>query len=861
MFRKSSAQRSLRQHAVAKGEARVIQVAGDYYAPPSRSDLPAWHPVVSLPPEPRLLVGRQEDVHELLDLLSSGAEETQSPAVIAVTGLPGIGKTALAVHAARLAHQQGLFHGGVLFADLHGYDQDMRVTGDQVLRRWLRDLGIADADVPAAAEERESLYHSVLYRAASSGRRLLLLADNASSAEQVRPLLPPGNEHRLLVTSRESLVSLPARQVHVAQLDLALAADLIAGILLRAWPGDPRPQAEPAALDRLAGICGQLPLALEITAQVLAGDPGLPIANVSEAIENEQASSSLEHVNAHLAPVQAAFELSYHRLNLESARVFRLLALNPGPGIATDAAAALANQPVARVRDLLATLARASLIDEQPTGSGWWLMHDLVHTYALRLTEQDRSENPAAVDRLLEHYSSTSMDAARQLEALPGQQSSDQFASRDDALAWLDRNANNLVAAVRLAATGTTLNEPAPTTARNLTACSLAFAVYPYLDLRFRYDEQLAVSELAATEAHRLGNTKLETIALLNLGQAQNNAGRYDEALTTQLQAEQMARSCGDRHEEALALGQRAQTLADLSRFEEALTVYQDTMTVFRDLGEHGWEARALNSIGTTQKKMGLREEAITTYRTAESLSRQARDREAEASVLLNLSNTLGELGHVQPAIDAGNAALAIYRELDDKYRAGKVWQNLGMTFRKIRGFEHVAIPVLQLSVDAYKDAGDYQGAARVLRRIGFMLARPRNSRSQAVQAYKESIELFTKVNNPQGAAFGFVALSLVLPKIRKPEESVAAAQQAVAHFRLACDLAGEAEALTILGIALARVRRFDEAISAFDQARENFHVVHDSMHETFAANMLAAARKKQRARILLSGTTILLPS
>lgn len=395
--------RDIVQKAIATGGSQIVQVGRDYYAA-GASALVA--PPVSLPPSPPSLVGRDAQVEELLALLSPNHSEQQpGTTVITVTGLPGVGKTALALYTAHQAREvRDWFDGGILYADLRGYDAADHLTADQVLTRWLHELGTRDASMPTSTEERIDHYRAMLYRLAEAGERVLLIADNASSTEQIQPLIPPRTEHRLIVTSRDSLVSLPARQLMIVHLDPAPATDLIAAQLRQVQPGDTRPSAEPAALADLANRCGGLPIALKIVAQVLARDPGLPIGRLAEAVAAETASA--KQVTGILREAYGAFAVSYQRLAPEAAHTFRLLALNVGPGTSTEAAAALTDQPMERIRAQLSVLAQASLITEQMPGSGWWVMHDLVHAYAADCVARDCTEQARedALDRLLQQY-------------------------------------------------------------------------------------------------------------------------------------------------------------------------------------------------------------------------------------------------------------------------------------------------------------------------------------------------------------------------------------------------------------------------------------------------------------------------
>ena len=257
----------------------------------------------------------------------------------------------------------GWFPGGQLFVDLRGYDPDGQLTAGQALGELLRQLGVADADLPPAGEQA-GRYQSELAHLADAGKAVLLVADNASSAAQVEALIPARSEHRLLVTSRDVLASIPARLIDLDVLPPPAAADLIAQVLTGARPGDRRVRDEAAALQQVAELCGRLPLALQITAEILKADQGMQAAAMVAELQDTStrlAALSRDDSGGRTRAVRAAFEASYRRLGAEQARLFRLLALNPGLDTATEAAAALADVPAGQVRPLLAALAGASL--------------------------------------------------------------------------------------------------------------------------------------------------------------------------------------------------------------------------------------------------------------------------------------------------------------------------------------------------------------------------------------------------------------------------------------------------------------------------------------------------------------------
>ena len=432
----------------------TIQAAA---APVALAQLPA--PVAGF-------TGREDELAEITGLLAPTAG-TGTVVVSAVAGLAGVGKTALAIQAAHAARAAGWFGGGVLFLDLHGYD-DQAVQPGQALDALLRALGIPGEHIPPGTEERAGLYRSAL---AAIGDPVLVVADNASAEAQVRPLLPGVGPHRVLVTSRHTLAGLGARLLDVTVLDGPAAAALLEQVLRAARPGDDRLTSNPGAARRLAEMCGGLPLALRITAALLAADHALTAAELADQLADEIGrlpTLRYDDGGGTSAPsVAAAFDLSYRHLDDAAARLFRLLPVNPGPDVSTAAAAALAGEPAGQIRQVIGQLVKAHLVDRR-AGAGRWRMHDLLRLYARQLAaaEQDAEEREQARDRLLACYLTGAMAGGAHLRALPGMPVPAGFAGRTEALAWLDGERPNLVASVAMAAS----------TGRDQTPCPLATA-------------------------------------------------------------------------------------------------------------------------------------------------------------------------------------------------------------------------------------------------------------------------------------------------------------------------------------------------------------------------------------------------
>jgi hypothetical protein len=239
--------------------------------------------LAQLPPEVTGFTGRDDELAVLAGLLDP--DTTAGPVLVsAVAGLAGVGKTTLAVAAGHAAVRRAWFGGGVLFIDLHGYDE-ASVEPAQALDALLRALGVPAEHIPPGVEERAGLYRSAL---AQITEPVLVIADNASSEAQVRPLLPGAGPHKVLVTSRHTLAGLGARLVDVTILDEETSIALLGGVLRAARPSDDRIAADPDAARRLAGTCGGLPLALQITAALLKADPALGVGELAGELSGEK---------------------------------------------------------------------------------------------------------------------------------------------------------------------------------------------------------------------------------------------------------------------------------------------------------------------------------------------------------------------------------------------------------------------------------------------------------------------------------------------------------------------------------------------------------------------------------------------
>jgi hypothetical protein len=283
-----------------------------------------------------------------------------------------VGKTALAVRWAHRVRTQ--FPDGCLYVDLRGYAPDRPVEAEEALGTL---LGCLDDDVPSDPAVR-----AVRYRSRLAGRRMLVLLDNALCAEQVRPLLPGTGSCAVVVTSRDDLAGLVARDgAHRIGLDLLPLPDALA--LLRNLLGADRVAAAPRAAVDLAERCGRLPLALRVAAEITGTRPDVSLADLAEGH-----ATGLDWLEAGGDPrtgVRAVFSWSYRRLALgdpEAAAMFRLLGRHSGGDLA--GLASLSGTAADRAGRLVDTLVRAHLVENS---SGRYRMHRLLRAYATELAD------------------------------------------------------------------------------------------------------------------------------------------------------------------------------------------------------------------------------------------------------------------------------------------------------------------------------------------------------------------------------------------------------------------------------------------------------------------------------------------
>jgi DNA-binding SARP family transcriptional activator/Tfp pilus assembly protein PilF len=658
-----------------------------------------------LPADVRAFTGRTEELGVLDRLLSPpSGDDLPLPAATAVTiavlsGTAGVGKSALAV---RWAHRvRDAFPDGQLYVNLRGYDAEQPVAAADALAWFLTALGVRGPEIPLGLDERAGRYRSEL-----TGRRMFVLLDNASSVEQVRPLLPGTGSCLVLITSRDSLPGMVA--VHGAErvnLDLLPLPDAVG--LLRRLIGA-RVDREPAAARDLAGACARLPLALRIAAELAAARTDVSLAElVAELGDHQGRLDLLDAGGDPRAEVRAVFSWSYQNLPEDAARAFRLLGLQPGDSVHVEAAAALIGARVSEARRLLGVLARASLI--HASGAGRFAMHDLLRAYAAELATAHDAEpdRKTALTHLFDHYLARSIAAMNVLYPAESPAENDTGAARN----WIEAERPNLAATCTY---GASHGWPRHTIA-------LAETLFRYLDAGGPVAEAVTVTASAVSAARAVGDRDAQARALTNLGRLHRRQGRLDLAAETHRKALLLYAELGDRAAEASALRNLGSVHWRQGDYRQAADHYQQALTLYQHLGDEAGQADALVRLGLVDERLGNETQAASRLQPALELFARLGDRFSEAYVLSLLARLPHQPAQLEMTALHLEQSLAVVRQAGD--RTGEAYALTDLAAVLARGGRLTeAAGHLRQALVLHRRIGDRASEAEALNDLGQVL-------------------------------------------------------------------------------------------------------------------------------------------
>jgi tetratricopeptide (TPR) repeat protein/DNA-binding XRE family transcriptional regulator len=644
--------------------------------------------------------GRAAELGALTRLLDeAGAGAPGTVVISAIGGTAGVGKTALALS---WAHQAaGHFPDGQLYVNLRGfYPSGTPASPAAAIRGFLDALGVPPGRIPPSVEAQAGLYRNLV-----SGKRMLILLDNARDEQQVRPLLPASPCSLVLVTSRSQLGGLAATDgARLLTLDVLSHAEAVQ--LLTARLGSDRAAGEPAAVDQIASLCACLPLALAVAAARATARLRFPLAAL--AAELADTSGRLDALDGSdpATSVRAVFSWSCQQLSAESARMFRLLGLHSGPGISVQAAASLAGVPAAQAGHDLAELAGVHLITEHTPGQ--YSVHDLLHAYAAEQAHAHETESAreAATGRLLGHYLHTARAAEAVIrhplesempESVPPGVVPVVFISARQAWAWFEAQHHTLFAAITLAAE----------TGFDACAWQLPSAMGTFLDRRGRWHEWATAERTALKAATRLGDKTGQASATFLLGLARVR-------------------------------------LADYGRAHPDLA---ESLELYRQLGDLSRQARVHQSLCYVATLQGRRDEALSHAEQALTLSSTTADQAVQAQTLNNLACCHVELGDYQRAQSFCRQAIALCRELGYHLGEAAAWDSLGYTEHHLGRYTQ-AIGFYQRAIRILRDIGNQPVQALTLARLGDT-QHTMGDTNLAHQTWRQALSLLEALHHP----------------------------------------------------------------------------------------------------------------
>ena len=661
---------------------------------PSRTGQPN-----NLPAEPSWFVGRAEEI----TFLTRDLQPAIAPEIAVIEGMPGVGKTTLAMRTARSV--TGQFPDAQLYLTFRAHEggQDP-LDPAAALHFLLRALDIPPARIPITLEERAALWRREL-----AGRRAVIILDDVPGPEQVRPLLPAAGSCLILITTRRRLHGLrPTRAMSLKGLPLADAISLFSQV---AGPIN----GDEAAIIEAIRLCGSLPLAICMAASRLRhGDP----PTLPELVDALTASTGWPDRATTMNPqVASAFELSYRALPKTEQHLFRLLGSHPCPEITLHAAAALAKISPADATIRLTVLADCHLLEER--GPGLYGFHDLLRGYAHSRAIADDPEptRRQAIGRVLDYYLHTADRADRILyphrrrmtisvgQSLAAAPAVDTTAQ---AQAWLESERVNMVASIRHSAAHE----------RQQHCASLAHVLAGFLETNGHWDEAITMHELALQAARYLGDPALTAQAELELSHVTQQTGRYETAAAHAEHASGIYHSLGDTRGEAEALD-RLGTIHDFAtRFQDALAHYDEARSLYDDAGDQHGIADTLGHAGIAYACLGRYPEAISHLRESLARYRHARDRRGEAKILNNIGEIQRSRGYHRDAITLYQESLHIFEEIGGRQNKALLDHNMGI-IHHYKGHYDDALASYRTALATYRATGDLRNQAGVLNDIG----------------------------------------------------------------------------------------------------------------------------------------------
>ncbi|RSN29125.1 AfsR family transcriptional regulator [Amycolatopsis sp. WAC 04169] len=718
-------------------------------------DLPAAGQPVSagprqLPAAVPTFTGRTVQLRRIDALVAGGAP------VVVVSGTAGVGKTALVLQWAHGALDR--FPDGQLYLNLHGCARSATVTAAEALVRLVRSLGVPPDRIPVDPDELAALYRSEL-----AGKRILVVLDNAGTADQVRPLLPGRPGSLVVVTGRQELPGLVVlHDAGAVRLDLLTEEEGLK--LLARLVGAQRVKEERRAAATLVRLCAGLPLALRIAAADIGIGRDRPIGAVVDGLRADR----LDRLGIDGDPstaVRAAFELSYRRLGPAAQGLFRLLGVVQVPDFTARSIAVLAGD----TSDALAELERAHLVARGADGR--YQCHDLLRLYA---TERARAEDDAAGRdaarlRLFGWYLATVTAAVTRItpqilrlrEGAEFGETDVVFEDDAEALEWLEAERACLMAIVHDAAAQ----------GPHRVVWLLADALRGFFWLRRHSVDWITVAKAGLAAAVADGEPRGRIAARQSLAQVYRGLGDYAAAVTHYTRALELATSERWPEAEAAARGNLAGVHWELGALDEAVAELDRAIELNSRMGWEAGLSANLHNIGTLLRELGKPQEAIQRLAQALSLIERNANRDGAAHVYTTLGEVYLDLGRLTDARESLSKGVSLHRENGARYGEATALCSLAALCAETGDFTEAAEHA-EAMLELARETGDRRAEANALAALAELGGRAELPVAPEVLA-GQAVELAHKIHYTRAEIVSLLALAEVCRRGGRLDDAV----------------------------------------------------------------------------------------
>ncbi|MGF6889610.1 tetratricopeptide (TPR) repeat protein [Nocardia sp. GAS34] len=722
---------------------------GDNYGTINLHDA-SVHPIATntLPREVTTFLGRDEQLR--LILAAAGNER-----IIAIDGMPGIGKTALATTAARQLARN--FPDGQFFVELNAHTPgQLSAKPFDVLARLLTDLGIDPRHIPDSVESRRDLW-----RDRASAKALLLVLDDAGDYAQIESLLPTGPRCMTLITSRRRLVTLDdVVSLSLGTLAPSAAVELFATLSRRREVTD----SELADVSEIVRLCGHLPLAIVLLAGRLAHHPTWAISDLIRDFIITR--GNLGDSDSQERTVHAAFAMSYADLSPSLQEFFRQLSTHPGQDVDAHAAAALADISFVMARENLDTLYTDHFLEE--TSVCRYRMHDLVRDYARTLAKRDPIEERSdSINRLFDYYQYTSRIADRHLARVtcPSRATSTSSGSfptlttYPEALSWMTAEQSNLLACLQHAAA----------VGDSIRLIELSCVLAGFLRLKGPRQQALELHGRAAAVARRVGDQLAEANALQDICDTQYLVGDNSAATESAQRALTIYREADNRLGQANSGCYLGLIYFARGDFTEAAEFIREALAIYQDVGDRVGEGNARLHLSAIQHRTGDCRVALEMYLSTLDFCSDVEDVVGQANALNDLGRVCHTLGDYSRSAEYCRQALDLYRAIESRLGEANTTVDLGRALCS-ESNHHDAATLLKRAIDVYREIGGRLGEANALLSLSSVLDANVDRAALVRQAYL----IYREIGDQHGEAEARLQAAKFAAEAGEPRQALA---------------------------------------------------------------------------------------